>query len=285
VGRRRRRRAGPRHHPRPVDIFRDPTLKEALAFRGGTALHKLHLPPAARYSEDIDLVQREPGLIGPVLSRLRRVLEWIGPARSDTGEHPRVTFRFETETGAIRKVKIEINSHEHFGHVVPRLYAVPDLPVGNSATVPTYELDELLATKLRALYQRRKGRDLFDLWWAHEQADPDPGRIVAILAEYQAAYGRPMIRAIELRTNLAAKRVPSFLEEVRPLLSPMSPTTRPRPSTGWRRRSSRCSAEGMWSAQTALQSPCEKANEVGAGGLRPLAPTMNIRSNQQTSIC
>ena len=202
------------------DIFRDAILKEALAFRGGTALHKLHLAPAARYSEDIDLVQREAGPIGPVLSRLRRVLEWIGPARSDTGEHPRVTFRFETETGAIRKVKIEINSHEHFGHVVPRLYAVPDLPVGNSAVVPTYELDELLATKLRALYQRRKGRDLFDLWWAHEQADPDPARIVALLAQYQAAAGRPMIRASELRANLAAKRVPSFLEEVRPLLRP-----------------------------------------------------------------
>ena len=29
-----------------------------------------------------------------------------------------------------------------------------------------------------------------------------------------------MIRASELRTNLAAKRVPSFLEEVRPLLRP-----------------------------------------------------------------
>jgi hypothetical protein len=71
-----------------------------------------------------------------------------------------------------------------------------------------------------AHYQRRKGRDLFDLRWAHEQADPDPARIVALLAEYQAAAGRPMIRARELRANLAAKRVPSFLEEVRPLLRP-----------------------------------------------------------------
>ncbi|MGH2469017.1 MAG: nucleotidyl transferase AbiEii/AbiGii toxin family protein [Chloroflexota bacterium] len=32
-----------------------------------------------------------------------------------------------------------------------------------SADVPTFALEELLGTKLRALYQRRKGRDLFDL--------------------------------------------------------------------------------------------------------------------------
>jgi len=94
------------------------------------------------------------------------------------------------------------------------------LPVANSAAVPTYELEELLATKLRALYQRRMGRDLFDLWWAHRQADPDPARIVDLLGEYQAAAGRPMIRAGEMRINLVAKRVPSFLDEVRPLLRP-----------------------------------------------------------------
>jgi predicted nucleotidyltransferase component of viral defense system len=202
------------------DVFGDDALKAALAFRGGTALHKLHLPPAARYSEDIDLVQRVPGPIGPTLSRLRRVLGWIGPARADTGEHPKLTFAFETETGARRRVKLEINSHEHSGHVVPRLFAVPDPPVGSSAAVPTYELDELLATKLRALYQRRKGRDLFDLWWAHEMAEPDPARIVALLRENQAAARRPMIRAAELRANLAAKRTRPFLDEVRPLLRP-----------------------------------------------------------------
>ena len=202
------------------DVFRDEILRSALAFRGGTALHKLHLPPAARYSEDIDLVQREPGPIGPTLSRLRRVLGWIGPARSDLGEHPKLTLTFETEAGARRRVKVEINSHEHFGHVVPRLFAIPDPPVGSSAAIPTYELDELLATKLRALYQRRKGRDLFDLWWAHEMAEPDPERIVALLREYQAAAGRPMIRASEMRANLAAKRTPGFLDEVRPLLRP-----------------------------------------------------------------
>jgi hypothetical protein len=40
-----------------VEIFSNPLLSKSLAFRGGTALHKLFIKPAARYSGDIDLVQ------------------------------------------------------------------------------------------------------------------------------------------------------------------------------------------------------------------------------------
>ena len=33
-----------------------------------------------------------------------------------------------------------------------------------SAELTTYHFEELLGTKLRALYQRKKGRDLYDLY-------------------------------------------------------------------------------------------------------------------------
>jgi hypothetical protein len=48
-----------------VCIFSDEFLASQLAFRGGTALHKLYLSPQPRYSEDIDLVQITPGPIKP----------------------------------------------------------------------------------------------------------------------------------------------------------------------------------------------------------------------------
>lgn len=48
-----------------VAIFSDEFLASQLAFRGGTALHKLYLSPQPRYSEDIDLVQIHPG---PIIS-------------------------------------------------------------------------------------------------------------------------------------------------------------------------------------------------------------------------
>ena len=37
-----------------VEMFSHPVLARSLAFRGGTALYRLYLTPAARYSEDID---------------------------------------------------------------------------------------------------------------------------------------------------------------------------------------------------------------------------------------
>ena len=61
-----------------LGIFADPFLRERLAVRGGTALHRLYLAPPARYSEDIDLVQRVPEGIGPPFDQLREVLAWLG---------------------------------------------------------------------------------------------------------------------------------------------------------------------------------------------------------------
>ena len=53
-----------------VSIFSDEFLVSQLAFRGGTALHKLYLSPQPRYSEDIDLVQINPDPIKPIIYRL-----------------------------------------------------------------------------------------------------------------------------------------------------------------------------------------------------------------------
>ena len=50
-----------------ISIFSDEFLASQLAFRGGTALHKLYLSPQPRYSEDIDLVQINPGPIKPIM--------------------------------------------------------------------------------------------------------------------------------------------------------------------------------------------------------------------------
>lgn len=58
-----------------VEMFQRREVAQALAFRGGTALHKLYVDPPARYSEDIDLVQRVAEPIGPVVNDLRATLD------------------------------------------------------------------------------------------------------------------------------------------------------------------------------------------------------------------
>ena len=173
-----------------VEIFSDPFLNENLAFRGGTALHKLFLKPQARYSEDIDLVQIKTGPIKPILVRLRECLAFLGTKRNITTSihNNTVEYRFETEIAPIIKMrlKIEINCREHF--TVLGLQQVP-FKVQNGwfngeCMINTYYIEELLGTKLRALYQRRKGRDLFDLDFALTKLDIDISKLIQCYKEY-----------------------------------------------------------------------------------------------------
>jgi predicted nucleotidyltransferase component of viral defense system len=43
-----------------------------------------------------------------------------------------------------------------------------------------------MATKLRALYQRRKGRDLFDLWYSVDRKLINLDKVFDIFFEYNA---------------------------------------------------------------------------------------------------
>lgn len=173
-----------------VEMFTESNIRESLAFRGGTALYKLHIRPAARYSEDLDLVQVDAGPIGGVIDDIRRVLDpWLGPPRR-TAHEGRVILLYRTEAEGLpavpMRLKIEINSREHFsvfGYQRRRLELQSRWFTG-AADVTTFQLDELLGTKLRALYQRKKGRDLFDLFTASRRATIDLARVVTCFTRY-----------------------------------------------------------------------------------------------------
>ncbi len=209
-----------------IEIFSHPVLRDALAFRGGTALYKLYLRPAARYSEDIDLVQVRAEPAGPVMEALRAVLDpWLGTPRWKQTQG-RVTFnyRFDSEDAPpIRlRLKVEINSREHFAALgfatVP--FTVASRWYEGSCDVATYTLDELLGTKLRALYQRKKGRDLVDLATALALANVNPARVVAAFQQYMQHGGHAVTRAA-FEENLQAKLGdPQFSADIGPLLAP-----------------------------------------------------------------
>ena len=209
-----------------VEMFSDPMLAAELAFRGGTALHKLMLMPPSRFSEDVDLVQIRPGPIGSALDAIRARLDpWLGaPTRDQAEASVTILYRYTSEIPPVRplRLKVEIHTREHFsvyGHVV-RPLTVTSRWFSGHAGIRTYELDELLATKLRALYQRRRGRDLFDLWEAWNRANVDPARVVAAFGTYLEASGIRVTRA-DFERNLAGKAQDrAFLSDVMPMLAP-----------------------------------------------------------------
>lgn len=157
-----------------IDIFNDPYLSQRLAFRGGTALHKLFLQPTTRYSEDIDLVQVNPEPIGESIDRFRKVLYYLGkPIIKQKNRNTTLIFRFESEVPPIVKLrlKLEINCREHFTVFGYKNYpfSVKNRWFTGKTNIKTYIIEELLGSKMRALYQRKKGRDLFDIWYSQSK--------------------------------------------------------------------------------------------------------------------
>ena len=208
-----------------VEIFSNPLLHDALAFRGGTALYKLHLKPAARYSEDIDLVQTRAVAAGPMMDALRDVLNpWLGkPQWKQTEGRITFVYRINSEDAppVPPRLKVEMNTREHFSvfglKEVP--FAVNSRWFDGSCSVHTYELDELLGTKLRALYQRKQGRDLFDLAIALKHSAVDPRRVVAAFSEYMRREEKAVTRA-QFEQNFFLKlRDHEFNADIGPLLA------------------------------------------------------------------
>ncbi|MDE2790749.1 MAG: nucleotidyl transferase AbiEii/AbiGii toxin family protein [Paracoccaceae bacterium] len=114
----------------------------------------------------------------------------------------RVTFgyRFLSEDApAMRlRLKVEINTREHFAvcGFTRRVFSVESRWYSGRADITTFELDELLATKLRALYQRRKGRDLFDLAMGLADERSDASRIATAFRKYMKRGGAVVTRAM-----------------------------------------------------------------------------------------
>ncbi len=209
-----------------VEMYNVEEISKRLAWRGGTAFHKLYLQPAPRYSEDIDLVQVDAEPIGDTLDILRSVLDpWLGkPRRVFKEGRVNLVYRFESEgPPSVRlRLKVEINTREHYtehGHITLP-FLVESKWFKGCADVTTFTLEELLGTKLRALYQRKKGRDLFDIWTALGLDKVNPKSVIDCFHRYMREGGHFASRA-QVEENLAAKRTdPHFISDIAPLLRP-----------------------------------------------------------------
>ena len=194
-----------------VEIFSDDFLRENLAFRGGTALHKLYLD-APRYSEDIDLVQIKEGAIKPIMKRIGEVIAFFEKDRRTQvrGHGAKALYRFTSEyEEEPRRLKLEINCKEHFNVLnwVDFPFEINNPWFSGKADIKTYSINELLGTKLRALYQRSKGRDLFDLNYSSLNIELDIDEIIKCFNTYmefsvgKAPSQKEFLQNIEAKEN------------------------------------------------------------------------------------
>jgi len=212
-----------------VEIYSHASLSENLLFHGGTALGKLYFNPPHRFSVDLDFVQIEQGpiketiqypLLHEVMDTLPLKLAKYGP--SNIGY--KYFFDFDVWDPSVEnsRIKIEINTREHFTVKNPKSleYNVSTEWFEGGSKIKTYNLEEMLAHKLVSLYDRKKGRDLFDLWYASENANLNNKSILSCYRDYiEATREGGHITRAQYEGNLSRKlNDPSFAEDVRPLL-------------------------------------------------------------------
>jgi predicted nucleotidyltransferase component of viral defense system len=206
-----------------VDIYNHPLLRKELIFRGGTALQKCFFNTPMRYSEDLDFVQINQGVIGPISNALHDTLNpWLGqPKVKRWAERVTFIYRFKSsgQDQPIR-LKLEINTKEHYNFLdlIEIPFALDTDWYSGKTTINTYQIDELMATKLRALFQRKKGRDLFDIARYIEALSLNVESVLRCFRDYLDRDSIKISRA-DFEKNLYLKReLNAFREDILPLL-------------------------------------------------------------------
>ena len=209
-----------------VQLFSNKVIQQDVALRGGTGLNKLFFKKHLRYSEDIDLVRIKAGPGKPLITAIQDELTpWLGKPRVNlTTSSSTLIFRFLSEaTPPIQlRLKVEANTREH-----KTLLKSVEIPFemksrwfSGSASIRTFHIEEILATKLRALYQRRKGRDLLDLHYALDEFPSlSVSSLISTFQHYMKNEGKTVSRA-EFEENLFNKISDKpFLDDPETLLS------------------------------------------------------------------
>ena len=220
-------------------LFDDEFLRSQIAMRGGTLLHKVHLAPAARYSEDIDLVVYGDRPDAHIAKAIQRVLGGVFGKPTDSiwntfqlairnvvkpSRVLRLTYSVSSvsEPGTTLNIVVEANVTERKPHraivQIPFEFKYRDATIRSALN--GYDLHEMLGTKMRALFQRKRGRDLFDLYWALTRATPsvDPAIVVDSFRHYLEREGVSAARSefIAILDSHLADR--GFCNDMLPLL-------------------------------------------------------------------
>lgn len=222
-----------------VALFEDNFLSSQIAMRGGTLLHKVHLAPASRYSEDIDLVVVGTRPEDHIRRAIRRVLaDVLGAPKTSVWDTLKLAIRNTVkpsrvlrmtyvvrsiiEPNRMLEIVVEANVTERKPHraVVEMPFDFPFRDKNVQTHIKGYDIHEMLGTKMRAMFQRKRGRDLFDLYWALTKSPTpiNPAMIIASFEHYLKQEGTKAGRAEFIAILEGHLQDRGFCSDMQPLL-------------------------------------------------------------------
>ena len=194
------------------------SLREALAFKGGTALRRCWFKDY-RFSEDLDFTLTQAIALEDILSGLAEIFATVEVAcglkiafdREDRHNHQNshmFYLRYQGPLPTANDVKVDITIKEVLcfplqERPIHRTYDnFDDLP--EQPTVKVYDLKEIVVEKLLALSDRARNepRDLYDLWYLFGAADL---RIAEIRTELETKLALRQRVVTGLEQAIAAK--------------------------------------------------------------------------------
>lgn len=146
-----------------------------LLLKGGTAINLIAFEKLPRLSVDLDLdfafnLSKEETSVerNQINNALTEYCENSGYMLSDRSSFAldSKSLSYATTTGSIDKIKLDINYHSRC-HVYPAVFSKIAMPFGiedKRINVAHLNIVELFAGKIKALYERCKPRDIYDIF-------------------------------------------------------------------------------------------------------------------------
>ena len=205
-----------------AEVAQHPVVGSSLALKGGTCLHKLWLPEPWRYSEDLDYDVCGEVSLDDVKNAIAEIGHRVGfsthAARMGRGEQPVHHTRLHGSfgDGAPMAIKIDVDAHASEPALphASRPFAVDSSWFRSNAEVVCHKPAELLASKVAALYRRRRHRDLFDIWAALKAGIATPQEVAGCFERYRPKGWTARLAANNLNAKLARPEYTAQLAEM-----------------------------------------------------------------------
>ena len=165
-----------------------------MALKGGTGIRKVYIENY-RFSDDLDftLLEKmdsvtlndsiENAVIGAKETSGINFIEEISIEENINGFVVNVYFRILRSTGNPIKIKLDLTAPEKEEILLPLETREIIHPYSDDfhARIQAYSLEEIMAEKIRALFERTRPRDLYDVRRLHNKVDD--GKVLNILYE------------------------------------------------------------------------------------------------------